>query len=174
MLNADKVEWKRCWYRLYYLECVDNKIGHTTTKFNWPIFVFHTESYSNITTSCCRNAFDITDSLIWTLVLWYGQTANDQIGAWVFSLLLSGTSCWTAVEVLVIWDTLTLMWHYCNEYWAQIQYIWHFTSIAGNPISWRSCKTLLRPSYLHNGIPYTGKMTSLYQIRNLVIITMTS
>ena len=28
-------------------------------------------------------------------------------------------------------------------------------------------KTILRPSYLHNGIPYTGKMTSLYWIRAL-------
>ena len=25
-------------------------------------------------------------------------------------------------------------------------------------------KTILRPSYLHNGISYTGKMTSLYWI----------
>ena len=29
-------------------------------------------------------------------------------------------------------------------------------------------KTILRPSYLHNGISYTGKMTSLYWIRALV------
>ena len=36
----------------------------------------------------------------------------------------------------------------------------HLTSI-GNPIV---DKTILRPSYLHNGIPYTGKMTSLYWI----------
>ena len=28
-------------------------------------------------------------------------------------------------------------------------------------------KTILRPSYLHNGISYTGKMTSLYWIRTL-------
>ena len=28
-------------------------------------------------------------------------------------------------------------------------------------------KTILRPSYLHNGISYTGKMTSLYWIRAL-------
>ena len=28
-------------------------------------------------------------------------------------------------------------------------------------------KTILRPSYLHNGISYTGKMTSLYWIRVL-------
>ena len=30
-------------------------------------------------------------------------------------------------------------------------------------------KTILRPSYLHNGISYTGKMTSLYWIRTLYI-----
>ena len=29
-------------------------------------------------------------------------------------------------------------------------------------------KTILRPSYLHNGISYPGKMTSLYWIRALV------
>ena len=29
-------------------------------------------------------------------------------------------------------------------------------------------KTILRPSYLHNGISYTGKTTSLYWIRPLV------
>ena len=28
-------------------------------------------------------------------------------------------------------------------------------------------KTILRPSYLHNGISYTGKATSLYWIRAL-------
>ena len=30
-------------------------------------------------------------------------------------------------------------------------------------------KTILRPSYLHNGISYAGKMTSLYWIRALFI-----
>ena len=30
-------------------------------------------------------------------------------------------------------------------------------------------KTILRPSYLHNGISYTGKMSSLYWIRALFI-----
>ena len=30
-------------------------------------------------------------------------------------------------------------------------------------------KTILRPSYLHNGISYTGKMTSLYWIRALLL-----
>ena len=31
-------------------------------------------------------------------------------------------------------------------------------------------KTILRPSYLYNGISYTGKMTSLYWIRALVLL----
>ena len=31
-------------------------------------------------------------------------------------------------------------------------------------------KTILRPSYLHNGISYTGKMTSLYWIRGLALV----
>ena len=31
-------------------------------------------------------------------------------------------------------------------------------------------KTILWPSYLHNGISYTGKMTSLYWIRVLVLL----
>ena len=31
-------------------------------------------------------------------------------------------------------------------------------------------KTILRPSYLHNGISYTGKMTSLYWIRAQVYV----
>ena len=43
---------------------------------------------------------------------------------------------------------------------------WHLTGI-GNPI-WRLM--ILRPSYLHNGISYTVKTTSLYWIRALGIL----
>ena len=35
-------------------------------------------------------------------------------------------------------------------------------------------KTILRPSYLHNEIPYTGKMTSLYWINPLVTLCIHS
>ena len=34
-------------------------------------------------------------------------------------------------------------------------------------------KTILRPSYLHNGIPYTGEMTSLYWIKALASLLPT-
>ena len=34
-------------------------------------------------------------------------------------------------------------------------------------------KTILRPSYLHNGVSYTGKMASLYWIRAQGIIVLT-
>ena len=33
-------------------------------------------------------------------------------------------------------------------------------------------KTILRPSYLHNGISYTGKMTSLYWIRAKMVMRL--
>ena len=33
-------------------------------------------------------------------------------------------------------------------------------------------KTILRPSYLHNGISYTGMMISLYWIKALIILSM--
>ena len=33
-------------------------------------------------------------------------------------------------------------------------------------------KTILRPSYLHNGISYTGKMTSLYLIRAQITVSV--
>ena len=35
-------------------------------------------------------------------------------------------------------------------------------------------RTILRPSYLHSGISYTGKMTSLYLIRALVFTWVTA
>ena len=35
-------------------------------------------------------------------------------------------------------------------------------------------KTILRPSYLHNGISYTGKMASLYWIRALLLVNKSS
>ena len=35
-------------------------------------------------------------------------------------------------------------------------------------------KTILRPSYLHNGISYTSKMASLYWIRALVLVEYSS
>ena len=44
-------------------------------------------------------------------------------------------------------------------------------NIKMSSYQYRKChcgdKTILRPSYLHNGISYTGKMTSLYWIRAL-------
>ena len=46
---------------------------------------------------------------------------------------------------------------------------WHLY-IESGPYQYRKShcgdKTILRPSYLHNGISYTGKMTSLYWIRS--------
>ena len=47
-------------------------------------------------------------------------------------------------------------------------------NIKMSSYKYRKChcgdKTILRPSYLHNGISYTGKMISLYWIRALYLI----
>ena len=45
----------------------------------------------------------------------------------------------------------------------QIFYIWAL-------IQYKDDILPVRPSYLHNGISYTGKMTSLYWIRALVFL----
>ena len=47
--------------------------------------------------------------------------------------------------------------------------VWFSIKMSSNQYRKSHCgdKTILRPSYLHNGISYTGKMTSLYWIRAL-------
>ena len=48
---------------------------------------------------------------------------------------------------------------------------WFNIKMSSNQYRKSHCgdKTILRPSYLHNGISYTGKMTSLYWIRALIL-----
>ena len=87
---------------------------------------------------------------------------------------------------------ISIVIHYCSKFplqhvrleeWAPVRLIYdfyfyfnHFHFVRPGPwfnIKIPSCqyrksrcgdKTILRPSYLHNGISYTGKMTSLYWI----------
>ena len=83
----------------------------------------------------------------------------------------------------VIWngqsgDQLSLMWceSSTRDMVGQPQYFLVFTSLTGPQFnikmssyqyrkSYCGDKTVVRSSYLHNGIFYTGKMTSLYWIR---------
>ena len=70
--------------------------------------------------------------------------------------------------------------HYLKPCWLIIsEVLWHSQGPWFN-IKMSSCqygkshcgdKTVVRSSYLHNGISYTGKMTSLYWIRALVEIS---
>ena len=77
--------------------------------------------------------------------------------------------------------------HYANFYPHSLFYIEHMQLMGGYgvPGGWNNIKmsssqyrkyhygdkTILRPSYLHNGIPYTGKMISLYSIGALEMAT---
>ena len=76
--------------------------------------------------------------------------------------------------------------HMPNKVWNEITYPilysgWNYLSMYAGPWfnkkissyqyrkSYCGDKTILRPSYLHNGISYTGKTTSLHWVRALVI-----
>ena len=71
------------------------------------------------------------------------------------------------------WQQSACMTYYgpCQSYAcrALIQYI-KIIKISSYQYSKSHCgdETILRPSYLHNGISYTGKMTSLYWISPLM------
>ena len=70
-------------------------------------------------------------------------------------------SCWTLLMLEMVYSSLFGQYHacWCPEGWINIKMpsYQYRKSHCGD-------KTILRPSYLHNGIPYTGKTTSLYWI----------
>ena len=57
--------------------------------------------------------------------------------------------------------------HYLYQWWSGHRFNIKMTSYQYRK-SHCGDKTILRPSYLHSGISYTGKMSSLYWIRALV------
>ena len=75
------------------------------------------------------------------------------------------------------WQVIAL-----NQLWPswlthlRITWDWFNIKMSSNRYRKSHCgdKTILRPSYLHNGTSYTGKMTSLYWIRAQVSIASTS
>ena len=71
------------------------------------------------------------------------------------------------------WNILVLPDQCSRTFWAFSRYRYRDT-IKMTSYQYRksNCgdKTILRPSYLHNGISYTGKLTSFYWIGALVLI----
>ena len=75
---------------------------------------------------------------------------------------------WLIVNWTLVFHTLENLFSKCR-----LQSIWRpgpWFNIKMTSCQYRKShcgdKTILRPSYLHNGISYTGKMTSLYWIRS--------
>ena len=94
----------------------------------------------------------LTEKVYLTIKVYPSQyIAKDIVGTWVNI---------TAVDALVLQGTCWL-----NQY--KMPSYQYRKSDCGD-------KTILRPSYLHNGISYTGKMTSLYWIRTQGIRSHTS
>ena len=82
----------------------------------------------------------------------------------------SETFCWFFFNFMfMIWDSrhedLQLFW-LSFKHW-ELQGPWFNIKMSSYQYRNSHCgdKTILRPSYLHNGISYTDKMTSLYWIR---------
>ena len=63
-----------------------------------------------------------------------------------------------------------LWWHYHNEIWRLHPGPWFNIKMLSYQYRKSHCgdNTILWPSYLHNGISYTGKKTSLYWIGALI------
>ena len=79
---------------------------------------------------------------------------------------------WT-FELPTIWPGMTLIWHHCNELSWHLPGFWFNIKMSSyqQRKSNRGDKTVVRSSYLHNGISYTGKMSSLYWIRALIPVS---
>ena len=77
------------------------------------------------------------------------------------------------------YEVIVMDWHHwCHwwEVWWEVKIVcsgpWFNTKMSSYQYRKSHCgdKTILRPSYLHNGISYTGKTTSLHWIRALEVI----
>ena len=78
------------------------------------------------------------------------------------------TRGWTGTWNPTLWKARThsLHSHYCGRWWPGPRFSIKMTSYQYRK-SHCGDKTVVRASYLHSGISYTGKMTSLYWIRTL-------
>ena len=79
-------------------------------------------------------------------------------------LLNNQSTCWS------ISASMTFVWHYCNAI-KRSPGPWLNIKMSSYQYRKSHCgdKTVIRSSYLHNGISYTGKMISFYQISPLVV-----
>ena len=100
--------------------------------------------------------------------------------AFMFSFIMAWTNCWT-MQLPVMWATIILMSSICNGcsdvFLPNGQQATKTVTKKSGPrfnikmssYQYRKShcgdKTVVRSSYLHNGISYTGKMSSLYWIR---------
>ena len=125
-------------------------------------------------TSCTRSCH--FDNFQW--YQWWKFPQYDDISISV--LLLSNTVCFIAA-VQYVYDIICFMWHQSpNSASSTVAFInglmkkrpgpWFNIKMISYQYRKSHCgdKMILRPSYLHNGISYTGKTTSWYWIRALV------
>ena len=124
-------------------------------------------------------------SMTWSITA--GKFPQKESVKWRFDVLfvVSMKTVKQAIECPEVWETMMSMWRHCSmimphRIWKQF----YCVLLSMCPFLWRSwpwfnikmssyqhskshCgdKTVVRSSYLHKGISYTGKMSSLYWIR---------
>ena len=91
----------------------------------------------------------------------------------IYSILVTCAMC---AIVNQIWSFISVVWFLTKLDFCELPGPWFnikMSSYQYRKSHWRD-KTSLWPSYLHNGISYTGKMTSLYWIRAQAALWHTS
>ena len=131
--------------------------------------------------------------------LWLGLSGSDVAARlWLMQQILKAVARRDRVDILlglfegryqvvIAWDYLLLSveGRCVLDRWVALSYIttlvpeaglWFNIKMSSYQYGKSHCgdKTVVRPSYLHNGISYTGKMTSLYWIRPMVSRTWIS
>ena len=123
-----------------------------------------------------KNSSDIADPL-------WGESTTHKASnnLWCFLCSWHEQAVEQTVQVLVIWVTLTLIWPWwfmiamrqasVGSHDTLISWAWFNIKMSSYQYRKSHCgeKMVIRSSYLHNGISYTGKMASLYWISLLYL-----
>ena len=124
-----------------------------------------------------RNAIRITGPFVRGIHIWIPLTKGQWCEHWYF-LSLTWTSCWTNSQCAGWFET---WWHPSDITVMVCRYLQNQAITTGprfnikmSSYQYRKShcgdKTVVRSSYLHNGISYTGKTTSLYWIRAQILL----
>ena len=103
----------KLWYMIWYMIFIWYDMASTTTVTDKTTISWH--DINQVHDVMSPKFFLYILLALWesTSHQWIPLTKGQQCRVLIFCLLLAWTSCWT-VELTVIWDDMTLMWHHYN------------------------------------------------------------